>query len=974
MKILRVATTTQPEWAISQSVGTRKTMSLQIVDIMFLDITLDVIFIKAFFNRCTFMGETKIDVTAEYNDLHDVSMSLRIVDSVWDCEVDCDNTSYSCRPSCLIHAAMTTFEENPISVKNSVFKNTKLIIMAYPAKGKIIDITVQNCSFFSSNRKTSGGMELITSNTLGYSIPRNSVIQFKNCSFFNLSNLFHKRDRELYREVWDVAALKIEMQVLLPSVKKPFDIEITNCRFENNEVRALIVYGQTVQNFELSDSIFVNNIVLQGTGAGLYLDLSNDERGGFGKVKNCYFERNIAGYHPEFQSFKDAIQDQELNKLTNAALQKTAKGGAIAIFSRQSVILEKNQFVNNAATSLGGTIFATKAADAAIFIVNCNFSLEVDSHSQGAVIYSVRELHFVSANVLLANSFHTAAVIAHSEAPVTFSDFSIHCPLGQKLRIIAVGYTDALEGLYDISFGCYVCDRGLYSMDRGSFAISKSNSSVNYVTWENVSCVPCPFGGTCDGNLRALPSYWGYISKKKLIFLRCLEDQCCSESPCSGYDSCAENREGIMCTQCKRDFSHEFFTRKCVTTNSCTPTAFWLLVLSISFLYAILLLGWDEFCGRFVRGKENGTTFEFPHLILFCQDVHLLQKRENLNIVQKMVKVLSFERSVWTDVCIEGLNPTTAELYTILLGPAVVLQFVILNHMIQFGKRSFQFLQNSPEQNKNVLAISGRLGNCVKHKILMVAICAFQPVSLTTMTLLKCVHFSGNELLVVDTTVACFQPWQYLIMFFHILWTIPFVFYAAKAATFPRKSAVHTVFPLLFIRGWATKYLTKTNRISNHEKSWGLDGKETPENNLFTHGPVHWAAATLVRRFLLCLAYVFVPYSPTRASLLTVFHLSGISLLLFQQPYKESLRNCFLLFLQSVLFVFGVSHIIQSAFEVADFTHLNWSKSAIYAHFRNFVVFQSWVPAITIILHVICQIFWTINQNVKNPGKRFCQI
>ena len=137
------------------------------------------------------------------------------------------------------------------------------------------------------------------------------------------------------------------------------------------------------------------------------------------------------------------------------------------------------------------------------------------------------------------------------------------------------------------------CAVGTYSIRRGK----QSGYSVK----ELVNCYRCPVGGNCSSSLAAQPNFWGYPTDNDTVtFQLCPEGYCCLPSvdnKCS-YDNnsylhsgCQDNRTGILCGQCKQNFTEGLFTTECVRAKDCTHSWYlvvFFLALTISFAFYLV--------------------------------------------------------------------------------------------------------------------------------------------------------------------------------------------------------------------------------------------------------------------------------------------------------------------------------------------------------------------------------------------------
>ena len=136
------------------------------------------------------------------------------------------------------------------------------------------------------------------------------------------------------------------------------------------------------------------------------------------------------------------------------------------------------------------------------------------------------------------------------------------------------------------------CPVGTYSIRRGK----QSGYSVK----ELVNCYRCPVGGNCSSSLAAQPNFWGYPTDNDTVtFQLCPEGYCCLPSvdnKCS-YDNnsylhsgCQDNRTGILCGQCKQNFTEGLFTTECVRAKDCTHSWYLAVFVALTFLFALYLV------------------------------------------------------------------------------------------------------------------------------------------------------------------------------------------------------------------------------------------------------------------------------------------------------------------------------------------------------------------------------------------------
>ena len=136
------------------------------------------------------------------------------------------------------------------------------------------------------------------------------------------------------------------------------------------------------------------------------------------------------------------------------------------------------------------------------------------------------------------------------------------------------------------------CPVGTYSIRRGK--------QSGYSAKELVNCYRCPVGGNCSSSLAAQPNFWGYpVNRDTVSFQLCPEGYCCLPSvdnKCS-YDNnsylhsgCQDNRTGILCGQCKQNFTEGLFTTECVRAKDCTHSWYLVVFLALTISFAFYLV------------------------------------------------------------------------------------------------------------------------------------------------------------------------------------------------------------------------------------------------------------------------------------------------------------------------------------------------------------------------------------------------
>ncbi|XP_022788593.1 uncharacterized protein LOC111328430 [Stylophora pistillata] len=133
----------------------------------------------------------------------------------------------------------------------------------------------------------------------------------------------------------------------------------------------------------------------------------------------------------------------------------------------------------------------------------------------------------------------------------------------------------------------------------GTYSIRREIQS-GYNVKQLVNCHPCPAGGNCSSSLAAQPNFWGYpVNNDTVTFQLCPDGYCCLptvDNKCF-YDNnsyllsgCQGNRTGILCGQCKQNFTEGLFTTKCVRVKDCTQSWYLVVFFALTPSFALYLV------------------------------------------------------------------------------------------------------------------------------------------------------------------------------------------------------------------------------------------------------------------------------------------------------------------------------------------------------------------------------------------------
>ena len=336
------------------------------------------------------------------------------------------------------------------------------------------------------------------------------------------------------------------------------------------------------------------------------------------------------------------------------------------------------------------------------------------------------------------------------------------------------------------------CPVGTYSILRGK--------QSGYSAKELVNCYRCPVGGNCSSSLAAQPNFWGYpVNKDSVSYQLCPEGYCCLPSvdnKCS-YDNnsylhsgCQDNRTGILCGQCKQNFTEGLFTTECVRAKDCTHSWYLVVFLALTFLFALYLVGKPpvfEWVGKqltwFIprRAEENdqesvSPNYGFLKIIFYFYQVagvltvssygveHLL-RNEIVLPVTNLFNLKLYANTNWK-ICpwpiFTPLLKTVFQLVTVM----TIFFWIPVLYLLRSG------LNKSRKREPTFPPAGPYLG-----AVLEIMLLGYSAVAGTIAQLLRCVSIQEVHRWYYDAQYVCWHQWWQIVADFVIaLYLFPFMF------------------------------------------------------------------------------------------------------------------------------------------------------------------------------------------------------
>ena len=195
---------------------------------------------------------------------------------------------------------------------------------------------------------------------------------------------------------------------------------------------------------------------------------------------------------------------------------------------------------------------------------------------------------------------------------ISYFSLQINCPINYNPSK-KTQYNGLFTG-FDIQLDCTTCNMQQYNIFGGKRNLNFTSTTHNdenlkrsEIQIEN-PCKPCPLGADCSNRIKSQDNFFGYVENKKTVkFLQCPIQYCCSDKgqQCTSYDTCENNREGILCGSCIDGYYIDFFSNKCSSNNKCTIShqmTFWFTYVLCGAIFGLVLNSMKSIF--FILGKK----------------------------------------------------------------------------------------------------------------------------------------------------------------------------------------------------------------------------------------------------------------------------------------------------------------------------------------------------------------------------------
>ncbi len=625
------------------------------------------------------------------------------------------------------------------------------------------------------------------------------------------------------------------------------------------------------------------------------------------QITHCKFESNTASTHGGalaldlYESSTIYITQSQFQ--SNKAAGVTSDGGA-CYFSieqdtetnsiRGKVQIYQSIFEDNIAAD-GGSVFQTshQSLETELDIQDTTFFCcndEVADFISLVILSKIKntQFHFVSQK----DTTGMAGIYLKPEGPYFLDNVFLSCETtdiivsANSIGILHQGqvfqnYSDGI--LFSLSVRCAKCVAKPFPAGNGGLHIMQNREgqtpNINKLFQHNFllvsPCQPCPFGGDCsNGNIKALPNYWGYRRGQLMFFLSCPPQYCCNgiNVPCDSFDTCAPHRTGQLCGQCEDGFTESLMSAVCIANELCDDWWVWLLGFVLAFAYLLWYMyrgtvfnifpstikklkccarGYSRSCEDVPVNAENAF---FDILVYFSNIISLLKVQVQFQNSDKQVGMLKdiekyfmkyldvdVQHILHLDLCpFAGLNITMKTLARPIFTLMVFLVWCTLYSTTALLMHFLKSQRNVPFHFKRTQQFKYKLleGFVETSKY------SYSGFAGATFLLLACVDMRDKSVWKYDAEIECYSILQKCVFAFAAFYVVPFVFISPIAGKLLRAGAASYIevmlacvfpFPLIAYWGLCALLLAKSRKQVQSTPKEQDQGASTTEANALVY-------------------------------------------------------------------------------------------------------------------------------------------
>ncbi|CAH3197019.1 unnamed protein product, partial [Porites evermanni] len=639
------------------------------------------------------------------------------------------------------------------------------------------------------------------------------------------------------------------------------------------------------------------------TATGAVSILSNLDK----RYKTGCLQRNISNNtHPLWRYDTHVIVEDTLFQ------ENTGLNGGAVYLSNGNTTFRNCSFENNLAAMNTGQVYSAYGTGRVEF-VNCSFvSNTYHATISGRKFKNVAFFYSESGGPI---KFRNSSMFSSTSTRRSFSvlavynggyvdidcETSIRCEGSQMSLANATRfvYTEkrqrlCIENVTILSFSCKLCSPGYYSLQTGF--------SKGLAVDDSFQCHPCPLGATCirnESSIAAVENFWGYnvsgSGAQVLNFVPCPKGYCRSPSPRSlVYNSCHGNRSGFLCGQCAPGYTEALFNSECRKTAQCKDYLFWVAIILFSAALALYLLIdppllrllspqqilWfmkkqerrqSEESSENCEERDSGYT-KIAFYYYQVADLLLSNSLDEMPLVVALISAFNFQvRASYLriDCPFPGLTPVTKELLLSLVVVATManLALIFCAHLVisRFHKKL-----RKPSLSRYMAVF------------LEILLLGYDRLAETSLALMHCVSTGDEHRLFIDGTTICWQPWQYILLGYIVVFVVPFIAVLYCGSLKLHRSYISSgeflascVIPLPFLIYWLFKHVFKRRNEENRSEEAAARLNNSAEVMKVLHEPFrapndrgegthYWESVMIGRRLILLTFHSFIPNAMIR--------------------------------------------------------------------------------------------------------------
>ena len=511
-------------------------------------------------------------------------------------------------------------ENLKISIERSVFYNHGLRI-----SGSQVDLTLTMTSFIGNNNRNA------VTGVVVYMSSASSHVEITDCWFEAL----YSDDHEIYTAQFSLLPVTRTLHFIVEDKavsidEERLDIQVIGCTFKHTS-GAFLVAGNAVDKFciKIVNCSFLENYA-SASGAGLVVNSSK----ALVSIRGCLFLQNEAGSlklppgferHARIETIYQGVKVRftcEMDEcwaaypgVPSSTVEAIGMGGTLYLLAGK-VFMENCSLIDNSGSAGASDIF--QDINTYLSLTNTNLSAHA-SKSRSGFINSVGTL--LIDNVYITSLFADGFILVYQTEleKMVIKNIKVLCATYYQMKSdskLSWGHHTGGLAFNWLVVQCEKC-HNRYSLSTGSLKIHQNSSDVTVMESTSRDCRDCPQGANCSvSNIIARPNYWGVADGDEVKMVGCQDTFCEPDPERQHFNTCAVNRKGRMCGECKPGYLPTL-SGGCTDIENCNNYML-LPFISIYYLTFITLLILRKDITNFLFGPESHTRFKKTVYNLFC--------------------------------------------------------------------------------------------------------------------------------------------------------------------------------------------------------------------------------------------------------------------------------------------------------------------------------------------------------------------